>query len=109
MFTTVVSLANGPESTFSKKTLEVEKNLVSVKLDPVFKRKGNKLLVNLLNLKEEKVILQVIDSEGRMVYSENINDKVIVEKAFDFSKAYGEYTVVVVDYYGTYKETIAIR
>ncbi|MDT0606914.1 hypothetical protein [Croceitalea rosinachiae] len=110
MFTTVVSLANGPESTFGKKTLEVEKNLISVKLDPVFKKKGQKLFVNLLNLDQEKVTIKVIDSEGRIVFKEVIEGDIVVEKAFNFEKAYeGNYTVVIIDNDKTFKEKVAVK
>ncbi len=110
MFTTVVSLANGPESTFGKKALEVEKNLISVELDPVFKKKGQKLFVNLLNLDQEKVTIKVIDSEGRIVFKEVIEGDVVVEKAFNFEQAFEDnYTVVIIDNDKTFKEKVAVK
>ncbi|GMN08479.1 hypothetical protein MTsPCn5_38690 [Croceitalea sp. MTPC5] len=110
MFTTVVSLANGPKGTFDKKALEVEKNLISVELDPVFKKKGQRLFVNLLNLDQEKVTIKVIDSEGRIVFKEVIEGDVVVEKAFNFEKAFeGNYTVVVVDNNETFKEKVEVK
>ena len=110
MFTTVVSLANGPESTFGKKALEVEKNLISVELDPVFKKKGQKLFVNLLNLDQEKVSIKVYDSEGRMIFKEVIEGDLIIEKAFNFEKAFEDnYTVVIVDNNKTFKEVVEIK
>ncbi len=110
MFTTVVSLANGPKGTFNKKALEVEKNLISVELDPVFKKKGQRLFVNLLNLDQEKVTIKVIDSEGRIVFKEVIEGDVVVEKAFNFEKAFeGNYTVVVVDNNETFKEKVEVK
>lgn len=110
MFTTVVSLANGPESTFGKKALEVEKNLISVELDPVFKKKGQKLFINLLNLDQEKVTIKVIDSEGRIVFKEVIEGDVVVEKAFNFEQAYEDnYTVVIIDNDKTFKEKVVVK
>jgi len=110
MFTTVVGLANGPKSTFDKKALEVEKNLISVELDPVFKKKGQKLFVNLLNLDQEKVTIKVIDSEGRIVFKEVIEGDIVVEKAFNFEKAFeGNYTVVIVDNNETFKEKVVVK
>ncbi len=110
MFTTVVSLANGPKGTFNKKVLEVEKNLISAELDPVFKKKGQRLFVNLLNLDQEKVTIKVIDSEGRIVFKEVIEGDVVVEKAFNFEKAFeGNYTVVVVDNNETFKEKVEVK
>lgn len=88
---------------------EVEKNIVDIKVDPTFKRKGNMLMMNLLNLSEGKVILKVIDSEGRMLFNEEVEGKVVVEKAFNFVNAKRDtYTIIVVDRNGTYTETVDI-
>ena len=109
----VVGFANGPAGNFGKKgnaKAEVEKNLIDVTLDPVFVRKGEKLMVNLLNLTEGTVLLKVYDSENRLVYSESIEGELVIEKAFNFEKAFeDEYTLVVVDKLGTYKETISVK
>lgn len=109
MFGATVSFAND----FGKKTNaknEVEKNVTKFNTDPTFKRKGSKLFLNLLNLTQGKVILKVIDSEDRVIYNEEINGEVVVEKAFNFIKASeGRYTVVVVDNYGTYKRTVDVK
>ena len=110
MFTTVVGMANGPKSSFGKKALEVEKNLINVELDPVFKKKGQKLYVNLLNLDQEKVSIKVYDSEGRVVFKEVIEGDLVVEKAFNFENAFEDkYTVVIVDNNETFKEKIEIK
>ncbi|WP_422859320.1 hypothetical protein ACOKFD_18955 [Flagellimonas sp. S174] len=109
----VMGFANGPALKFGKKgtaKAEVEKSLIEVTLDPVFVKKGDKLMLNLLNLTQGIVLLEVYDSENRLVYSEKIEGEVVVEKAFNFEKAYeDEYTVVVVDKLGTYKETMNIK
>lgn len=99
-----IGYANGPAKS------EVEKNLINIKLDPVFVKKGDKLFVNLLNLSQEKVTLKVYDSQNRLVFKETINGELVVEKSFNFEKAFeDEYTVVVVDESGTYRETIAVK
>ncbi|MEM9363118.1 MAG: hypothetical protein AAGA43_10805 [Bacteroidota bacterium] len=109
----VMGFANGPATSFGKKgnvKAEVEKNLIDVTLDPVFVKKGEKLMVNLLNLTEGIVLLKVYDSENRLVYSESIEGELVIEKAFNFEKAFEDkYTLVVVDKLGTYKETINVR
>lgn len=109
MFGATVSFAND----FGKKVIaknEVEKNVTKFDTDPTFKRKGNKLFLNLLNLTQGKVILKVIDSEDRVVYAEEITGKLVVEKAFNFVKASEDrYTVVVVDNFGTYKRTVDVK
>ena len=96
--------ANGPAKS------EVEKKMIHVELDPVFVKKGDKLFVNLLNLSQEKVTLKVYDSENRLVFSESIEGELVVEKAFNFEKAFeDEYKVVVSDNAGTYSETILVK
>jgi hypothetical protein len=113
LLSSTLSMANGSEKDLDKKISaksEVEKNIITLKADPTFKRKGKKVLINLLNLSEGKVILKVIDSEGREVYKEEIDGNLVVEKAFNFNKAYSdEYTVVVIDESGTYKEKIEVK
>lgn len=113
LFASSIGFANGPASTFGKKGIaksEVEKNLIDITLDPVFVKKGEKIYMNLLNLTQGKVLLKVYDSQDRLVYSESIDGEVVVEKAFNFEKAFeDEYTVVVVDKFGTYTETIEVK
>ncbi len=104
LMVTALGIANGPAKS------EVEKSLISVELDPVFVKKGDKLLLNLLNLSQEKVTLKVYDSENRLVFSESIDGELVIEKAFNFEKAYeDEYKVVVSDNAGTYSETILVK
>ncbi|MEM7486881.1 MAG: hypothetical protein AAF348_16855 [Bacteroidota bacterium] len=113
LLVSTAGVANGTVNTLDKKgkaKSEVEKSLISIELDPVFIRKGDKILMNLLNITQGEVILKVYDSEDRLVYSESIEGELVVEKAFNFEKAFeDEYTVVVVDKMGTYKETIEVR
>lgn len=110
MFATVAGMANGPEKVMGKKAFEVEKNIMSVEMDPVFKKKGNKLFVNLLNLDQEKVTIKVIDSEGRVVFIETLKGDLVIEKAFNFESAFeDDYTVVVVDNNETFKEVIEVK
>ncbi|MCR9227594.1 MAG: hypothetical protein NXH90_09275 [Flavobacteriaceae bacterium] len=108
-----IGLANGTTTDFGKKVVakyEVEKNLVKVNLDPVFVKKGQKIMMNLLNVSKGKVLLKVYDSEDRLVFDQAIDGDIVVEKAFNFEKAFkDEYTIVVVDKFGTYKETMVVR
>ncbi len=110
MFTTVVGLANGPEKTFGKKALEVETNLITIELDPVFKKKGQIIFLNLLNLDQEKVTIKVYDSEGRVVFKEVIEGDLVVEKAFNFENAFeDDYTIVVIDNNKSFKEVVEVK
>ncbi|MBO0342735.1 MAG: hypothetical protein VX798_00550 [Bacteroidota bacterium] len=108
-----IGMANTDATDFGKKTVakyEVEKNLVKVNLDPVFVKKGQKVMMNLLNISQGKVLLKVYDNKNRLVFDQAIDGDVVVEKAFNFEKAFeGEYTIVVVDKFGTYKETMEVR
>jgi len=108
-----IGMANGTTTDFGKKTVakyEVEKNLMKVNLDPVFVKKGRKIMMNLLNVSQGTVLLKVYDSEDRLVFDQVINGDIVVEKAFNFEKAFkDEYTIVVVDKFGTYKETVEVR
>jgi hypothetical protein len=113
LFATTIGLANISKDSFDKKgnaKSEVELKLVNVKVEPVFVKKGGKLMMNLLNLSQEKVTVKVYDSQKRLVYNETIDGKVVVEKAFNFEKAFEDkYTVVVVDKLGTYTETMVVK
>lgn len=113
LFATTIGLANTSNISLDKKgnaKSEVELKLVNVKVEPVFVKKGGKLMMNLLNLSQEKVTVKVYDSQKRLVYNETIDGKVVVEKAFNFEKAFEDkYTVVVVDKLGTYTETMVVK
>ncbi len=110
MFAGVAGLANGPKGTFGKKVSEVERNLITVELDPVFTKKGDKLFMNLLNLDQEKVTIKIVDSEGRVVYIETVKGELVIEKAFNFENAFeNEYTVLVVDNNETFKEVVEVK
>lgn len=108
-----IGMANGTTTDFGKKVVakyEVEKNLVKVNLDPVFVKKGQKIMMNLLNVSQGTVLLKVYDSEKRLVFNEVIDGNIVVEKAFNFEKAFkDEYTIVVVDKFGTYTKTMEVR
>lgn len=113
LVTASVGFANGPKGSFGKKGIaksEVEKKLIEVELDPVFIKKGEKMFMNLLNLSQGLVVLKVYDSQDRLVYNEAIDGEMVVEKSFNFEKAFeDEYTIVVVDKFGTYKKTIEVK
>jgi len=111
LLTVSFGMANGTD--FGKKGIaknEVEKSLVNVNLDPVFVKKGQKIMMNLLNISKGKVLLKVYDSQNRLVFDEAIDGDIVVEKSFNFEKAFEDkYTIVVVDKFGTYKETMEVR
>lgn len=110
LFATVAGMANGPKNALNKKANEVEKNLIAVELDPVFKKKGGKLFMNLLNLDQEEVTIKIIDNEGRLVFIESFDGELVIEKAFNFENAFeNKYTVIVKDNDKTFKETFEVK
>jgi hypothetical protein len=95
-----ISVENGEIKILSKK----ENN------KPVFRRKGSKLYLNLLNLDSKDVQIKVFDSDNRMLYSEIIENESVVAKAFNFETAFEDrYTIVVKDGENTYYEDILVK
>lgn len=87
----VNALAANPD-----KTLPAITNNYADLADPHFKVKGERILVNFLNLEGNTVIVKVLDQENRVLYMERIKDATVIEKAINFEKAYeGIYRVEV--------------
>jgi len=64
--------------------------------DPYFSKKGDRVILTLLNVDLDDVRIKVVDYTGRILYTEVIEDEMVIEKAFNFENAYnGEYRVVV--------------
>ncbi|MBU2946864.1 hypothetical protein [Zobellia uliginosa] len=77
---------------------------------PVFRVEGEMVFLNLLNLDSEDVDIKVYDSSNRLVFSEKREGEMVIEKAFDFTKAYeGEYTLVVRDSKETYYKAVTVN
>ncbi|WP_276165833.1 hypothetical protein [Zobellia alginiliquefaciens] len=77
---------------------------------PVFRVKEGMVFLNLLNLDSKDVEIKVFDSSNRLVFSEKRENQMVIEKAFDFTKAYeGEYTVVVRDSKETYYKEVSVN
>lgn len=76
---------------------------------PIFRRKGDMVYLNLLNLDQKGVEVKVYDSNSRVLFKEVFEGELLVEKAFNFEKAFeDEYTVVVKDSATTYYERVSI-
>lgn len=77
---------------------------------PVFRKNGQKVLLNLLNTKKEDVKITIYDSEGRVVFAETLVDTFVIEKAFNFENAFKDsYTVIVANGKDTFYEGIVIK
>lgn len=80
------------------------------KVKPFFKREAGKVYFNFLNLDKEKVNIAVYDTSDRLVFSESVADEPIVERVFNFEKAFKDtYTVVVKNGADTYYERIVVN
>ncbi|HMB64374.1 MAG TPA: hypothetical protein VKN36_14945 [Eudoraea sp.] len=76
---------------------------------PVFRKEGDKLFLNLLNLDMEKVEIKVFDSSNRILFKEVVKGDVQIEKAFNFENAYEDtYKVVVNDKGNLYYEYVTV-
>lgn len=77
---------------------------------PVFRKSGERIFLNLLNLDQQKVDITVYDDENRIVFNESILGQMLVEKVFNFDKAFaGNYTLVVNDGKDTFYEDILVK
>ena len=79
------------------------------KVKPVFRRKGDLIFLNFLNLDSGDVKVWVTDSSDRVVFTEVIDGEMIIEKVFNFENAYEDhYTLMVKDKEATYYEYIEV-
>lgn len=96
-------------------TISLEKGEIKiidseVDAKPFFRKTKNKVFMNLLNLDKSEISLKVYDQNYRLIFSETVADKLIVEKAFNFEGAYsGSYMVVVSDDTKTYSEEFVVN
>lgn len=77
---------------------------------PVFRLKGDKLFINLLNLDGEVVKIKVYDSYNRTLFNEVIENERVVTKVFNFEYADEDrYMVAIKDGANTYFEEVVIN
>jgi len=76
---------------------------------PIFKRTGDIVSVNFLNIDSKVVHIKVYDSENRILFKEVVANDIVIEKAFNFEKAYKDtYTVAIKRDDKTYYNTILV-
>ncbi|QBA63582.1 hypothetical protein [Muriicola soli] len=109
LFATAYSYANTSSTISSVQENEVE--VISLeKNEPFFRKAGDKLYLNFFNKEMGDIQIRVVDSENRIVYSEVLKSKLVVEKAFNFGKAEKDsYKVVVKDGKDTYAEYYVVK
>lgn len=95
-------------------TLDIKKTNIYLNkwkenVKPVFRKEGDKLFLNLLNLDMEKVEIKVFDSSNRILFKEVVEGVLNIEKAFNFKNAYEDtYKVVVNDKGDLYYEYVTV-
>ncbi len=95
-------------------TLKVEDNKLIIldeveTIKPYFVETKGHVSLNFLNLDKKDVSIKVFDEENRLVFEEEVTNKMIVEKAFDFSGAFdGNYTVSLTCGENSYEEYIIV-
>jgi hypothetical protein len=95
--------------------ISVEKSgvhIISKKIDnkPVFSKRAGRVFLNLLNSDLGPVDISVRDAVDRLLFSETIDRKLVVEKAFNFNGAFkGGYTIKVKVGDGVYFEEISVK
>ena len=76
---------------------------------PYYRVAKERLFINFLNLDKSKINITVYDEEYRVVFSETVNEEMIIEKAFNFEGAFaGNYRVVVSDKNKSYTENFIV-
>ncbi len=109
MFTTVAGMANESKDLVPFSDTELEVLETADKGKRIFRKKGDKVYLNMLNLQGDNVQIKVFDSNKRLLFTEVVK-KETVEKAFNFENAYSDsYTVMVKDSEGTYSERILVK
>lgn len=96
-------------------TIVLENNDVKiVKADedvkPFFRKTDKMVFMNYLNLDKSGLSIKIYDAENRTVFSQEISDEMIVEKAFNFTDAFpGTYMLVVKSAGKTYTEEFVVN
>ncbi|MGB5378114.1 hypothetical protein [Muriicola sp.] len=77
---------------------------------PYFRKTDSKLFMNFFNQEMGDVQIKVIDSENRVVFRETLSNKLVIEKAFNFSSAVKDnYKVIVKEGNDTYYEYYVVK
>ena len=89
------------------KIIKTEENTIQ---PPIFRKVGEKVYVNLLNVDQDKVDIEILDNRGSVFFKESSNGESVVGKTFNFEKARkGTYTINVNDDEKAYYQSIVIH
>ena len=112
MFATVAGMATETKNVSVMPTSDTELEILEAadKGRPIFRKKGERVFLNMLNLQGDRIEIKVFDSNRRLLFIEVVEDALTVEKAFNFENAFEDnYTVVVKDSDGVYTEKINVK
>ena len=74
---------------------------------PFFRKRGNILYVNYFN---HPVVINVVDSENRVVFTQKMGTELVIGKMINFTNAVkDDYTVSVSEGTNTYFETVSVK
>ena len=77
---------------------------------PFFRKNGDVLYINYLNLKLSPVVINLVDSANRVVFTQKLDKELVIGKVFNFTNAVkDDYTVSVSEGTNTYYETISVN
>tara|TARA_R110002111_G_scaffold100394_3_gene155489 strand:+ start:387 stop:974 length:588 start_codon:yes stop_codon:yes gene_type:complete len=77
---------------------------------PFFRKNGDVLYLNFFNQKLNPVVINVVDSANRVVFTQKFEKELVVGKVFNFSTAVkDDYTVSVSEGTNVYYETISVN
>lgn len=76
---------------------------------PIFRTVDDKVYVNLFNTDQQKVDIEIVNSQGSIVFKESTKGELTIGKAFNFKKAQkGRYTIIIKDGEKIYYKNIVI-
>jgi hypothetical protein len=79
-------------------------------IKPFFRKTDNMIFMNYLNLDKSDLSIKIFDAESRTVFTQEVTDEMIVEKAFNFTDAFpGTYMVTVKSAGKTYTEEFVVN
>ncbi len=77
---------------------------------PFFRKSKGILYVNYLNQKLNEVVINVVDSDNRVVYTQKMGKELVIGKMINFTNAVkDDYTVSVSEGANTYFETVSVK
>lgn len=109
-FLKMESLTRTVEFTISVEDSEVNVIARDEITKPFFRKNGDVLYLNYLNQKLSPVVINVVDSSNRVVFTQKFDKELVVGKVFNFTNAVkDDYTVSVSEGTKTYYETISVN